>query len=60
MQLEQELMESKKKLKELVASQSKANCSSKYSSGIDVRREEEIEEMEDKIKRLENQLKKGV
>ena len=45
------------KLQELIRSRSAANCSSKYSSEIDVRRESEIEELEDQIQTLEVQLR---
>ena len=54
-----QLEESRKKLAELNKSRSKANCSSKYSSELDVRRETEIEELEETIEQLEAKLKGG-
>jgi hypothetical protein len=52
-----ELKDKKAKLKELIRSRSKANCAIKYSSEIDVRRESEIEELDEQIQKLELQLK---
>lgn len=54
----EELKLKKAKLQELKKSKSKATCSSTYSSGIDVRRETEIEELEEEIKKLEKETKK--
>jgi hypothetical protein len=56
MDAKQEIQKKKEQLQELVRSRSKANCSSKYSSEIDVRRESEIEDLEDEIKALEAKL----
>ena len=50
------LAEKKEKLHELIRSRSQANCSSKYSSEIDVRRETEIEQLEEEIRELEKKL----
>jgi predicted RNase H-like nuclease (RuvC/YqgF family) len=58
-EIEEELKEKKRKLQELVHSRSKATCAGVYSSGIDVRRETEIEELEEDIRRLEKKLKSG-
>ena len=52
-----ELAEKKKKLQELIRARSKANCSSVVSSEIDVRRETEIEELEEEIQELEKKIK---
>lgn len=52
-----ELEQKKAQLQELIRSRPKANCSSKYSSEIDVRRESEIEELEEEIQTLESPLK---
>jgi len=49
------LEEKKKKLEKLKASRSEANCSSTVSKASDVFREEEIEELENEIKKLEEQ-----
>ena len=49
------LMEKKKKLEELKASRSKANCSTTVSKASDIFREEEIEELEEEIKKLEKE-----
>ena len=57
--LEKELKEKKEKLLELVKSRSKASCSSVVSSNIDVRRETEIEDLEDEIESLQKQLQKA-
>jgi polyhydroxyalkanoate synthesis regulator phasin len=52
-----ELTEKKRKLQELIRARSKANCSSVVSSEIDVRRETEIEELEEEIQELEKKIK---
>lgn len=52
-----ELEQKKAQLQELIRSRPKANCSSKYSSAIDVRRESEIEDLEEEIQTLESPLK---
>ena len=52
-----ELEKKKAQLEELIRSRPKANCSSKYSSEIDVRRESEIEDLEEEIQTLESPLK---
>ncbi len=52
-----ELEQKKAQLQELIRSRPKANCSSKYSSEIDVRRESEIEDLEEEIQTLESPLK---
>ncbi len=52
-----ELEQKKAQLQELIRSRPKANCSSKYSSEIDVRRESEIEELEEEIQTLESPMK---
>ncbi len=51
-----ELEQKKAQLQELIRSRPKANCSSKFSSEIDVRRESEIENLEEEIQSLESQL----
>jgi hypothetical protein len=51
-----ELAEKKRKLQELIRARSKATCSSVVSSEIDVRRETEIEELEEEIQELEKKL----
>jgi len=51
------LEEKREQLRELIRSRSQANCSSKYSSEIDVRRESEIERLEEEIQELEKQQK---
>jgi hypothetical protein len=50
------LEQKKAQLQELIRSRPKANCSSKFSSEIDVRRESEIENLEEEIQSLESQL----
>jgi HAMP domain-containing protein len=55
--IEDELKEKKRKLQELVRSRSQATCAGVYSSEIDVRRETEIEELEEDIRRLEKEIK---
>jgi polyhydroxyalkanoate synthesis regulator phasin len=52
-----ELAEMKRKLHELIRARSKATCSSVVSTEIDVRRETEIEELEEQIQELENRIK---
>ena len=49
----EELAEKKRKLQELLRSRSKATCAGVLSSEIDVRRETEIEQLEEDIRRLE-------
>ena len=48
-----ELAEMKRKLQELIRARSKATCSSVVSTEIDVRRETQIEELEEQIQELE-------
>jgi HAMP domain-containing protein len=55
--IEEELKEKKRRLQELLSSRSGATCAGMYSSEIDVRRETEIEELEEDIRRLEGRLK---
>jgi hypothetical protein len=52
-----ELERKKAQLEELIRSRPKANCSSKYSSEIDVKRESEIEDLEEEIQALESRSK---
>jgi polyhydroxyalkanoate synthesis regulator phasin len=52
-----ELAEKKRILSELIRARSKATCSSVVSTEIDVRRETEIEELEEQIKELEKKIK---
>lgn len=52
-----ELAEKKRKLQELIRARSKATCSSVVSSEIDVRRETEIEELEEQIQELEKRIR---
>ena len=47
------IAEKKRKLQELLRSRSKATCAGVLSSEIDVRRETEIEQLEEDIRRLE-------
>ncbi len=47
------IAEKKRRLAELLRSRSGATCASVLSSEIDVRREMEIEELEEEIRRLE-------
>ena len=56
-EVKSELEKKKAQLEELIRSRPKANCSSKYSSEIDVRRESEIEDLEEEIQTLESPLK---
>jgi HAMP domain-containing protein len=57
--IDEELKEKRRRLRELVHSRSKATCAGVLSSEIDVRRETEIEELEEEIRRLEKKLKSG-
>ena len=52
-----ELAEKRRKLQELIRARSKATCSSVVSTEIDVRRETEIEELEEQIQELEKKIK---
>ena len=52
-----ELAEMKRKLQELIRARSKATCSTVVSTEIDVRRETEIEELEEQIQELEKKIK---
>ena len=52
-----ELLEMKRKLQELIRARSKATCSSVVSTEIDVRRETEIEDLEEQIQELEKKNK---
>ena len=52
-----ELAESKRKLQELIRARSQATCATVVSSEIDVRRETEIEELEEEIQELEKKIK---
>jgi polyhydroxyalkanoate synthesis regulator phasin len=52
-----ELSEMKRKLQELIRARSKATCSSVVSSEIDVRRETEIEDLEEQIQQLEKKIR---
>jgi polyhydroxyalkanoate synthesis regulator phasin len=52
-----DLTEKKRKLQELIRARSQATCSSVVSSEIDVRRETEIEELEEEIQELEKKIK---
>lgn len=52
-----ELLEMKRKLQELIRARSKATCSTVVSTEIDVRRETEIEDLEEQIEELEKQVK---
>lgn len=54
-----ELAELKRKLQELIRARSKATCSSVISTEIDVRRETEIEELEEQIQALQKKSKTG-
>jgi HAMP domain-containing protein len=53
------LAEKKRKLQELLRARSKATCAGVLSSEIDVRRETEIEELEEEIRRLEKKPAKS-
>jgi polyhydroxyalkanoate synthesis regulator phasin len=52
-----ELAEMKRKLQELIRARSKATCSSVVSTETDVRRETEIEDLEERIQDLEKKIK---
>jgi HAMP domain-containing protein len=52
------IAEKKRRLEELRRARSKATCAGVLSSEIDVRRETEIEELEEEIRRLEKQAKR--
>jgi predicted RNase H-like nuclease (RuvC/YqgF family) len=54
--IRKQLEEKRAKLEELKASKPKANCSTQFSSEADVRRETEIEDLEEEIRRLESHL----
>jgi HAMP domain-containing protein len=49
----EDIAEKKRRLEELRRARSKATCAGVLSSEIDVRRETEIEELEEEIRRLE-------
>jgi hypothetical protein len=49
----EDIAEKKRRLQELLRSRSKATCAGVLSSEIDVRRETQIEELEEEIRRLE-------
>jgi len=49
----EEIAEKRRELQELLRSRSKATCAGILSSEIDVRRETQIEELEEEIRRLE-------
>jgi hypothetical protein len=55
-ELAQQLEAKEQQLAQLKENQSKANCSSTYSSPADMRREMEIEELEDEIKALNKKI----
>ena len=55
--IKDELAEMKRKMQELIRARSKATCSSVISTEIDVRRETEIEELEEQIQELEKKIK---
>jgi hypothetical protein len=57
--LKKELENKILRLKELVSSRSKAYCTSVNSSADEVRRETEIDELEQEIKKLETKLGKA-
>ena len=50
-----ELDVKKARLESLLESKSKASCDTRHLSAADMRREEEIEDLEDEIKALETQ-----
>ena len=52
-----QLAEMRRKLQELIRARSKATCSTVVSTEIDVRRETEIEELEEQIQELEKKIK---
>ena len=47
------LAERRARLKELLESRSQANCDTRHLSAADMKREEEIEELEEEISKLE-------
>jgi hypothetical protein len=51
------LVEKKRKLQELIRARSSATCAGVLSSEIDVRRETQIEELEEEIRKLEKKAK---
>jgi HAMP domain-containing protein len=53
----EEIAEKKRRLEELRRARSGATCAGVLSSEIDVRRETEIEELEEEIRRLEKAAK---
>jgi len=53
------LAEKKRKLQELIRARSKATCAGVLSSEVDVRRETQIEELEEEIRRLQEKAKGG-
>ncbi len=53
--LKADLEDKRRQLQELVNSRSGANCSSIHSSGTDVHREMQIEELEEEIERMQKQ-----
>ena len=48
-----ELQEKKDQLKTLIETRSKAGCDTRHLSASDIQREEEIEDLEEKIQELE-------
>jgi polyhydroxyalkanoate synthesis regulator phasin len=52
-----ELAEMKRKLRQLIRARSKCSCSLVISTEIHVRRETEIEELEEQIQELERKIK---
>jgi hypothetical protein len=57
--LKSRLEEKQRVLAELRRARSDATCASKYSSGIDVERETQIEELEEEIEGLRKKLKQS-
>lgn len=57
-ELKDKLEEKVKRLHELVKLRSKAYCATVHSSSDDVKRETEIDELEEDIKHLENEISK--
>ncbi len=53
-----ELEKKVKRLDELVKRRSKAYCATVHSSGDEVKRETEIDELEQDIKRIENEIRR--
>jgi hypothetical protein len=56
-ELKAELEKKVKRLDELVKRRSKAYCATVHSSGSEVKRETEIDELEQDIKRIENEIR---